>query len=84
MSLQVLAIDEAARGGSSVAISIGVESRFAEVGRHSRVWKQPTIQLQLLELVTNAAPFLSREFMRSISGSTIAILSGSVFHSTSF
>ena len=83
VSLQVLAVDEATRGGSSVAVSIGVESRFAEVGRHSRVWEQPSIQLQLLKFVANAAPFLRRELMRSISGSAIAILSGCVFQSTS-
>ena len=34
VSLQVLAVDEAARGGSRVAVSVGVESRFTKVGRH--------------------------------------------------
>ena len=83
VSLQVLAVDETTRGGSRVAISVGVESRFAEVGRHGRVGEQPTIELQLLKFVANAAPFLRRELMRSISGSAIAILSGCVFQSTS-
>ena len=83
MSLQVLAVDEAARGGSRVAISVGVESWFAKVGRHGRIWKQSTIQFQLLKFVANAAPFFCRELVRSISGSAIATLSDVVFDSSS-
>ena len=39
VSLQVLAVDESARRGSCVAISVGVESRFAKVGRHGTIWQ---------------------------------------------